>query len=621
MFNQLLKKNNDISPLVILLWISFIFFSIKWGFSFYFLNEEIISKVIFESVADGSFFYPLIKYLSLGEFNISLNSFNENLKIMAFPFGSIILHSIFFKIFNIYGLIIIDFFGIFLFLIIFYKIFKFFNSHGVSILLSLIFFSIPLILSFFLKDYNFIPLNQFKDFYTLRVHRPFPANLYMFLFIYLIILMNTNQIFQRRYFLFLGVIMALTFSSFYYFFIIQIISIIFLLFFKFKIKILNSLYENLDCILFFILSFLIFSSPFIYMLIFHENDLTIASGVFDLNTEKKVVLLQYFLIKIFNFQFMLINILILSLAIIINKKKFKNRQILNIFNIVYLSSIISPLLFIVLSSKSGILYHFNNNIIIFGCLSLLISLILLSEKILQLVHKKKLTWIFLIFLILISTKNELNKKKDIDPLRIEFNKITEIINKKEIDKDFDTLLTFDNRFMIWTVLSDKIQYLNLTYVGLTSKTFNMIENDLINSFNFLGLNSDDFLKFLENKKQSWRYFNPNVANFFSLRYTANSLNTYKSSKNFEPNIKDFILNSSPIYSQQIAIPEEEYERLERKFVKRKNYQPLNPSIIILNKNLPFYEKIDLNSDDYCEIFSGQIYELYFLIDQNSICEN
>lgn len=621
MFNQLLKKDNDAPPLVILFWISFIFFSIKWGFSFYFLNEEIISKVIFESVADGSFFYPLIKYLSLGEFNISLNSFNENLKIMAFPFGSIILHSIFFKIFNIYGLIIIDFFGIFLFLIIFYKIFKFFNSHGVSILLSLIFFSIPLILSFFLKDFNFIPLNQFKDFYTLRVHRPFPANLYMFLFIYLIILMNTNQIFQRRYFLFLGVIMALTFSSFYYFFIIQIISIIFLLFFKFKIKIFNSLFENLDCILFFILSFLIFSSPFIYMLIFHENDLTIASGVFDLNTEKKVVLLQYFLIKIFNFQFLLINILILSLAIIINKKKYKNRQILNIFNIVYLSSIISPLLFIVLSSKSGILYHFNNNIIIFGCLSLLISLILLSEKILQLVHKKNLTWIFLIFLILISTKNELNKKKDIDPLRIEFNKITEIINKKEIDKDFDTLLTFDNRFMIWTVLSDKIQYLNLTYVGLTSKTFNMIENDLINSFNFLGLNSDDFLKFLENKKQSWRYFNPNVANFFSLRYTANSLNTYKSSKNFEPNIKDFILNSSPIYSQQIAIPEEEYERLERKFVKRKNYQPLNPSIIILNKNLPFYEKIDLNSDDYCEIFSGQIYELYFLIDQNSICEN
>ena len=621
MINQFFKKDYYISPIVILFLISLLFFLIKWSFSFYYLNEEIITKVIFESVGDGSFFYPLIKYLSQGEFNISLNSFNENLKIMAFPFGSIILHSIFFKIFNIYGLIIVDLFGIFLFLIIFFKIFQFFNSSGVSILLSLIFFSIPILLSFFLKDHNFIPLNQFKDFYTLRVHRPFPANLYMFLFVYLIILMNINQIFQRRYFLFLGIIMAVTFSSFYYFFVIQIVSLIIFLFIKFKIKIFYSLFENLDCVLFFALSFLIFSSPFIYILMFHENDLTLASGVFDLNLEKKFFLLKYLLIKIFNFKFLFINALIITLAIIINKKKIKNFQILNIFNIIYLSSILAPLLFIALSSKSGIIYHFNNNIVIFGCLSLIISSILLSKEILNLIHKKKGTLFFLIFLIFVFTKNEFNKKENIDFVRSEFNEITKIINKKKINKESDSLLTFDNRFMIWAVLNDKIRDLNLTYVGLTSKTFEMIENDLINSFYFLGLNSGDFLKFLENKKQNWRYFNPDVANFFSLRYTANSLNTYKSSRNFKPSIKEFILNSSPIYSQQIAIPEDEYERLEKKFMKKSSYQFLQPKIIILNKSLSFYEKINLNSDDYCKIFSGEFYELYFLIDENSNCKN
>lgn len=621
MINQFFKKDYYISPIVILFLISLFFFLIKWGFSFYYLNEEIITKVIFESVGDGSFFYPLIKYLSQGEFNISLNSFNENLKIMALPFGSIILHSIFFKIFNIYGLIIIDFFGIFLFLIIFFKIFQFFNSSGVSILLSLIFFSIPILLSFFLKDHNFIPLNQFKDFYTLRAHRPFPANLYMFLFVYLIILMNINQIFQRRYFLFLGIIMALTFSSFYYFFVIQIISLIIFLFIKFKIKIFYALFENLDCVLFFTLTFLIFSSPFIYILMFHENDLTLASGVFDLNSEKKFFLLKYLLIKIFNFQFLFINALIITLAIIINKKKIKNFQILNIFNIIYLSSILAPILFIALSPKSGIIYHFNNNIVIFGCLSLVISSILLSKEILNLIHKKNVTLFFLIFLIFVFTKNEFNKKENIDFVRSEFNEITKIINKKKINKESDSLLTYDNRFMIWAVLSDKIRYLNLTYVGLTSKTFEMIENDLINSFYFLGLNSGDFLKFLENKKQNWRYFNPDVANFFSLRYTANSLNTYKSSRNFKPSIKEFILNSSPIYSQQIAIPEDEYERLEKKFMKKSSYQFLQPKIIILNKSLSFYEKINLNSDDYCKIFGGEFYELYFLIDENSNCKN
>ena len=39
---------------------------------------------------------------------------------------------------------------------------------------------------------------------------------------------------------------------------------------------------------------------------------------------------------------------------------------------------------------------------------------------------------------------------------------------------------------------------------------------------------------------------------------ANSLNTFKGSKNFEPNVKAFILSSSPMYSQQSAIPNEEF---------------------------------------------------------------
>ena len=56
-------------------------------------------------------------------------------------------------------------------------------------------------------------------------------------------------------------------------------------------------------------------------------------------------------------------------------------------------------------------------------------------------------------------------------------------------------------------------------------------------------------------------------------------------------------------------------------MKKSSYQFLQPKIIILNKSLSFYEKINLNSDDYCKIFSGEFYELYFLIDENSNCKN
>ena len=559
---KLLKNKN----ILIIFFISLIFFFIRWGVSFYYLNEEIISKVIFESIDDGSFFYPLIKYLSIADFNNSLNPFIKDLKVMPLPFGSIIIHTIFYKIFNIYGLIFVDLLGIFLFLLIFYNIFLLFNTTNVSIFFSLIFFSIPILLTFFFQDYNFIPLNQFKDFFTLRVHRPFPANLYMFLFVYIILIMNKTIVFKDKYFLFLGVVMALTLSSFYYFFLIEVFTLMIFIIYKFKKNFVSQLLDNYKCIIIFILSFVIISSPFIFVLLFHENDLTISAGVFDLTIEKKIVLIKYYLVNIFSSKFLIFNFIVLLFSFYINKNKIKNYQVLNIFNIIYLSSIISPILFILISNKSGILYHFNNNIVIFAFLSVGIATLLFFNNLIQRISRQLIIYPFLFFTLFIFTTNEVNEKKDTNFSRIEFNQITNIIIDQKIDDELDTLLTFDPQLMIWSTLSDNIKYLNLTYVGLTSKNFATIENDLINVFKFLNLDSEDFLKFLENKKNNWRYFNPNVANFFSLRYTANSLNTYNNSKDFPKNLKKFILKTSPIYSQQIAIPNDELLRLKEKFL-------------------------------------------------------
>ena len=612
---KLLKNKN----ILIIFFISLIFFFIRWGVSFYYLNEEIISKVIFESIDDGSFFYPLIKYLSIADFNNSLNPFIKDLKVMPLPFGSIIIHTIFYKIFNIYGLIFVDLLGIFLFLLIFYNIFLLFNTTNVSIFFSLIFFSIPILLTFFFQDYNFIPLNQFKDFFTLRVHRPFPANLYMFLFVYIILIMNKTIVFKDKYFLFLGVVMALTLSSFYYFFLIEVFTLIIFIIYKFKKKFVSQLLDNYKCIIIFILSFVIISLPFIFVLLFHENDLTISAGVFDLTIEKKIVLIKYYLVNIFSSKFLIFNFIILLFSFYINKNKIKNYQVLNIFNIIYLSSIISPILFILISNKSGILYHFNNNIVIFAFLSVGIATLLFFNNLIQRISRQLIIYPFLFFTLFIFTTNEVNDKKDTNFSRIEFNQITNIIIDQKIDNELDTLLTFDPQLMIWSTLSDNIKYLNLTYVGLTSKNFATIENDLINVFKFLNLDSEDFLKFLENKKNNWRYFNPNVANFFSLRYTANSLNTYKNSKDFPKNLKEFILKTSPIYSQQIAIPNDEFSRLKEKFLYINNEILPQPKIIILNKELSLFKNVRINKNKYCKIFDGDFYILFFLSTEKNNC--
>jgi len=163
--------------------------------------------------------------------------------------------------------------------------------------------------------------------------------------------------------------------------------------------------------------------------------------------------------------------------------------------------------------------------------------------------------------------------------------------------------------MIWAILNE-IKYLNLISGLFSPKTHDMIENDLVKNFKFLNLKEKDFLDFFKNKKRGWRFFNPNVGSFFAYRYKANSLNTYKGSTNFEPNIKEFILSSSPMYSQQSAIPNEEFGRLQRKFNEYKFINFKEPEIIALEKLKPITKNIVINKQNYSKLHDGNIYILY-----------
>ena len=58
-----------------LLFSAIIIISIKWLFSNHFFDEELSTKIIFESVGDGASFYPQIKYLSQMVFDQSFDRF------------------------------------------------------------------------------------------------------------------------------------------------------------------------------------------------------------------------------------------------------------------------------------------------------------------------------------------------------------------------------------------------------------------------------------------------------------------------------------------------------------------------------------------------------------------
>ena len=61
-----------------ILYISFFLITVKWFFSFYFFQENIDVKIIFESVTDGKYYFPLIKYLSDLNFTAT---FDPNMKV------------------------------------------------------------------------------------------------------------------------------------------------------------------------------------------------------------------------------------------------------------------------------------------------------------------------------------------------------------------------------------------------------------------------------------------------------------------------------------------------------------------------------------------------------------
>ena len=611
------KENFFLFFLAILLFIS------KWIFPFSFFDENLDIKIIFESVTDGKYYYPLIKYLAELNFNNSYDPAISNLKIIPLPIAGIIFHSIFYKIFGVASFIIIELFCIFFFLLIFKKIFFYYFSENNSIIFSLLIFILPsLIILLNLESLPFISLLK-NNFYTLRVPRPMISSLYFFTFIYLMVTMHMSEFNIKRKFIYLGVIFGLTLSSFYYYFFIEVIAFFLLLCIKFKKNLFKEIYKKFHLYVLLILFFIITVTPFLINLFLHEGDFTSRQCVFELNLNKKIILIKHYLINYLSPKFLILISTLTFLTFLANKFKINNYKIINIFFIIFTSCIISPILFVSLSSKSCVLYHFNNLIIVWAILLLFILFIVFFQNLIKFNINNKFRNLLIIFFISIygfisfEKINNFSKNEYKNIHRKEFQQITSIISGG-FDLSKTNLLTFDNDMMIWSIMND-IQYLNLINGLFISKTDEMIENDLINVFKFLNLSSNDFMKFIQNKKTNWRYINLNVSDFFFYKYQANSLTTFKNSNDFDPNVAFDIAKSSPILHQQSIIPNFELLRLKNKFLNH-NFNFFNvPNVIILNKDQEIFSKIKIDKKKYCNLFNGEKLILYVSRDQKNNC--
>ena len=598
---------------------------VKWSLSFYFFPESLDTKIFHDGISDAKLYYPLIKFLSELNFNYSYDPEIYNLKSVPLPFWGIFFHSLFLKFLGFYSFIILDFLCVFIILLIFFHIFKISFTKELSIILSILLFLTPYLISnSFLTNIQYF--NLFGDtFYHLRVPRPMISNLYFYSFILISLKLVTEKFYDFKKFFLLGLIMALS-ISFYYHFFIEALFLLFILIIKFKFKIFIELKNNFKYYLVLIFTFLLLSSPFFISLYFHEPEFTTRQCIYNLDWDIKTKLLKYFLTKYLSLKGIIFISLLSFLTVIGNKFKFTNnldKKVINIFYFFFLASLFAPIVFILISPKTCVFHHFVNLTILNAFLFLIFYFLIISKSLIKFKFNSRYNFVLILIFFVFFTFQEITKvnlKKNSEShiqYRNEFNLVTKKIESNYKIKDIG-LLTFETDLIVWSIMKN-IKYLDLNISIFTPKKDFMIEEDIFSVFKKLGLNEVSFDLFIKNQKSSWRYINQHITKFVYYKYSANSLFTYKNSNDFEKDEIEHIKKTHLLLQQQQMIPKFELERLKSEF-KKFDGNLIFPEVILLNKTDEFLNNKNLNLDGYCNIFNGKVFVMYFKDDGKS-CNN
>ena len=135
----------------------------------YYAQEDLVLKVINDSHQDSAMYFHYVKSFADFNFNENFNSSIDQNKLLLYPIGSIIFHSILYKFIGITSFIILELISIFIFLFIFYLIFKEFKISNIN---SIFFASTMFVLPIIIEQLSFIEvveINTFiQNFYNLN---------------------------------------------------------------------------------------------------------------------------------------------------------------------------------------------------------------------------------------------------------------------------------------------------------------------------------------------------------------------------------------------------------------------------------------------------------------------
>jgi hypothetical protein len=603
----MIKKNNNSYYTLIFLLTIFIFI-LKYIYTFFFFkNDFLISKILLETTDNQ--YYPLVESLSRFNFSPSYNNYFFAKKIITFPFLSLIWHAILFKFINYYTFIVLEFFFKYLTFLVLYKIFNKLDFNFISaIFFSFLILASPSYFHFIgLLDLKYIGL--IKDLIDSQIGYRFPRPLvtffYLNLFLYFVISYFHNDKNNKKYILlFLSLILAFLANSFFYLFISCSFLLFLLVLISFK-KEYFFLKKN---------KFLLFCSILVVLIgllivllqnFYGETDYSKRIGVFEINYEQKIFLFKYFILSFLKPEILFLFLFCFIIKFSVKKFFFKKSTIIimNVFFYLFISSIISPFVFVFLSPKIIALYHFFDLIIFAGIYFILFSLFVLFYYRYRLTFFSSLniyfgfSIIFLtIFLSSILIANKVDQREDL-------NLINSYLLKNNISGTNKILLTNDIKIInLW--LHHRNKYLSVPEAFSNSLTDSQIEESLFLVFKSLNVSNKELENFLKLKTHDGR-------NFFSLhlynyKYQANSLKTFSSLDNYSSIDKSVILKTSPLRVTANIVPQNEIRNMLNKYKNLKSDIKYLPDLIILDKNFP----INFNSKFFVNTLNTKQFILY-----------
>lgn len=336
-----------------------------------------------------------------------------------------------------------------------------------------------------------------------------------------------------------------------------------------------------------------------------EPDYSRRIGLFEINLEQKIFLFKYFFLSMLRLEIIILIFFSFTLNFF-SKKVFFEKNIINILNIyfyLFICSIISPFVFVFLSSKVISLYHFFDLIIFAGVYYVFLYFsILFYRNFKSLLTNSMLIYIlFFICCVVVFFNNRsiainLTQRQDI-------NLINSFLIKNNINSTDKILFTNDLKINnLW--LFHKNKYLSVADGFSNSLTDSQVEQSLFSVFKSLNIDNNGFNKFLDVKTPDGRsYFSLFLFNY---KYQANSLKHFSDINNYLPDQRFKILNTSPLRVSSNVVPQNEKLDIIKKYQSFNNEIKYEPDIIIINKN--FF--IDLHSSKYLKVYDTINFSIY-----------